>query len=72
LDIGSNREVDGTSRCKLIGYPVENDLMERTYNNFVVAVITATVMPGLCLEQAGAPVCVSAFQRIDQNTRNGP
>jgi hypothetical protein len=46
--------------------------MERTYNNFVVAVITATVMPGLCLKQAGAPMYVSAFQRIDQNTRNGP
>jgi hypothetical protein len=46
--------------------------MENTYNKFVVAVITATVTPGLCLEQAGAHMCVSAFPRIDQNTRNGP
>jgi hypothetical protein len=43
--------------------------MENTYNKFVVAVITATVKPGLCLAQADAPMCVSAF---DQHTRNGP
>ncbi|HTG15152.1 MAG TPA: hypothetical protein VK747_07775 [Blastocatellia bacterium] len=46
--------------------------MKSTYNKFGVAVITKAVMPGLCLEQAGAPMCVSAFHRIDQNTRNGP